>query len=59
MVSPWVIRVGNNLTGLFEGKLRGEGLRIIYKLDETNSMEIKAIGVREDEEIYDIVAKRI
>ena len=49
----------NNLTGLLEGKLRGEGLRIIYTLDKEDKMEIKAIGVREDEEIYDVVAKRI
>ncbi|MBO6304604.1 MAG: type II toxin-antitoxin system RelE/ParE family toxin [Selenomonadaceae bacterium] len=49
----------NNLTGLLEGKLRGEGLRIIYELDDEGNMQIKAIGVREDEKIYDIVAKRI
>ena len=50
---------GNNLTGLLEGKLRGEGLRIIYRLDENEAMEIMAVGVREDEKIYDIVAKRL
>ena len=47
------------MTGLLEGKLRGAGLRIIYRLDGDDAMEIIAIGAREDEEIYNIAAHRM
>ena len=53
-------RCGFDLTGLLEIKLRGEGLRIIYELEnERMIMRNIAIGRRPDLEIYGIAAKRI
>ena len=52
---------GNNLTGLFKIKLKGLGLRIVYKLEKSDSdniMKIIVISVREDNEVYEIAAKR-
>ena len=52
---------GNNLTGLFKLKLKGSGLRIVYKLEQTdldNIMKIIVISVRQDNEVYEIAAKR-
>ena len=44
---------GMNLTNLLKLKLRGEGLRIIYKLVRTETqMLVVVVGVREDEEVY-------
>ncbi len=46
---------GLNLTNLLKIKLRGEGIRIVYKLVRTETqMLIIVIGVREDEEGYDL-----
>ena len=40
-------------------KLRAAGLRVVYKLQRTESeMLVIVIGVRADEEVYDIAAKR-
>ena len=51
---------GHDLTGLFEVKLRGAGLRAIYKLIQTaTEMLIIVVGVREDEEAYKIAFKRV
>ena len=48
-----------NLTGLLKIKLRGEDLRIFYKLIRTETkMLVIVIGVREDEEVYEIAQKR-
>ena len=50
---------GLNLTNLLKIKIRGEGIRIVYKLVKTESqMLIIVIGFREDEEIYEIAYKR-
>ena len=52
---------GNNLTGLFKIKLKGLGLRIVYKLEKSdldNIMKIIVISVREDNEVYEIAGKR-
>ena len=50
---------GLNLTNLLKIKLRGEGIRIVYKLIKTKTqMLIVVIGFREDEEIYEIAYKR-
>ena len=46
---------GNDLTGLLKIKLKSSGIRIIYKL----VMIIIVIGMRSDEEVYDIAHKRI
>ena len=51
---------GTNLTGYLKIKLRGEGIRIVYKLIRTgNQMLVIVIGVREDEEVYEIAHRRI
>ena len=51
---------GVNLTNCLEIKLRGEGLRVIYKLIRTETeMLIVIIGAREDEKVYDDARERI
>ena len=51
---------GVNLTNCLEIKLRGEGLRVIYKLIQTETeMLIVIIGAREDEKVYDDADERI
>ena len=50
---------GLNLTSLLKIKLRGAGIRIVYKLVKTESqMIIIVVGVREDEEVYEIAYSR-
>ena len=49
-----------NLTNCLEIKLRGAGLRVIYKLIRTDTaMLVIVVGVREDEEVYDIACERM
>ena len=49
-----------NLTGFLKIKLRGAGLRIVYQLiRQGDYMLVIVIGVREDEEVYEIAQKRI
>ena len=49
-----------NLTGFLKIKLRGAGLRIVYQLiRQGDYMLVIIIGVREDEEVYEIAQKRI
>ena len=51
---------GRNLTGYLKIKLKGEGLRVVYKLIRTESkMLVIVIGIREDEEVYEIAERRI
>ena len=51
---------GVNLTTLLKIKLRGEGLRIVYKLVRTEtSMLIVVVGAREDEEVYEFAQRRL
>ena len=45
------------LAGLLKIKLRAAGLRVVYKLQRTES-EMLVIGVRADEEVYDVASKR-
>lgn len=50
---------GLNLTNLLKIKLRGEGIRIVYKLIKMDSqMLILVVGVREDDEVYEIAHTR-
>ncbi len=50
---------GRNLTGLFKIKLKDAGLRVVYKLIQTETeMMIVVIGARADEEVYEIASKR-
>ena len=53
-------KLGRNLTGYLKIKLRGEGIRIVYKLMRTETkMLVVVIGIREDEEVYEIAQRRI
>lgn len=50
---------GMNLTNLLKIKLRGEGIRVVYKLMRTDTkMLVIVIGIREDEEVYEIANRR-
>ena len=50
---------GTNLTGLFKVKLKSAGLRIVYKLIQTETeMLIIVIGACADDEVYQIAQKR-
>ena len=50
---------GNDLTGLMKVKLRGAGLRIVYKLIRTETeMLVVIIGARADEEVYEAAKHR-
>lgn len=50
---------GMNLSSLLKIKLRGEGLRIVYKLYRfEGQMLIIVVGVRDDEEAYRVAALR-
>ena len=49
----------NDLSGLLKAKLRGDGIRIVYKLERTDHlMKIIVVGVRDDMEVYDEAARR-
>lgn len=51
---------GNNLTNLLKIKLRGPGIRVVCELVRTEtSMLIVVVGAREDDEVYEIAAKRV
>ena len=53
-------KLGRNITGYLKIKLRGEGIRIVYKLMRTEiKMLVVVIGIREDEEVYEIAQRRI
>ena len=48
-----------NLAGLLKITLRSAGLRVVYQLRHTeSSMLVIVIGIRADEEVYDIAQKR-
>lgn len=50
---------GTNPTGLFKVKLKAAGLRIVYKLIQTETeMLIIVISARADDEVYQIAQKR-
>lgn len=50
----------NDLSGFMKIKQRSAGIRIVYKLIRTETeMLIVVIGVRADNEVYDIASKRI
>ena len=50
---------GMNLTNLLKIKLRGAGIRVVYKLVKTEfQMLIIVVGVREDDDVYEISNSR-
>ena len=58
-VKPLGHKRDQNLTNLLKIKLRGEGIRVVYKLIWSDSqMLIIVIGIREDEEVYEIASSR-
>ncbi len=58
-VKPLGHKRGLNLTNLLKIKLLKEGIRIVYKLIRTETkMLIVVVGVREDEEVYEIASNR-
>ena len=49
-----------NHAGFMKIKLRSAGLRVVYQLVKTEStMLIVVVGVRADEEVYEIAQKRV
>lgn len=51
---------GTNLSGLFKIKLKNAGLRVVYKLIQTETeMLVIVIGARADDEVYQIAEKRV
>lgn len=58
--SPLGNRNGVNLTGFLKIKLRGAGLRIVYKLVRVDGIAyVVIIGAREDAEVYRDAKRRI
>lgn len=50
---------GTSLAGLLKIKLRSAGLQVVYQLRRTeSSMMVIVIGVRADEEVYELAQKR-
>ncbi len=57
---PLGSRSETQLAGLLKIKLRACGLRVVYQLRRTeSSMLVIVIGVRADEEVYEIAQKRV
>ena len=49
-----------NLAGFMKIKLRSAGLRVVYQLVKVESaMLVVVVGVRADEEVYEIAQKRV
>ena len=60
MAKSWEIKNNTNLSGFLKIKLRGAGLRIVYQLiRRSDHMLVIVIGVREDDEVYEIAQKRV
>lgn len=52
-------RNGNDLTGYLKIKLLASGIRVVYQLIRTEKqMLIVVIGMRTDEDVYEIAQKR-
>lgn len=52
-------RAGNDLTGFLKIKLQRAGLRVVYKLIQTEAeMLVVVIGARADEEVYATAQRR-
>ena len=51
---------GSNLTGLLNIKLRGGGVRVVYRLERhEHAMTIVIVSVRDNDAVYREAAKRI
>ncbi|MDR2044605.1 MAG: type II toxin-antitoxin system RelE/ParE family toxin [Clostridium sp.] len=50
---------GSNLAGLFKIKFRGIGIRVVYSIEERNSvMTIIVVSVRADHQVYQEASHR-
>ena len=50
---------GTNLTNMLKIKLRDAGICVVYKLVRTETkMLVIVVGIREDEEVYEIAERR-
>lgn len=50
---------GNDLTGFLKIKLRSAGIRVVYKLIQTETeMLVVVIGARADDEVYETAQSR-
>jgi len=49
---------GLNLTNLLKIKLLKEGIRIVYKLIQTETKMLIVVVGREDEEVYEVASER-
>lgn len=56
---PLGSRAGGNLTGLLKIKLRGDGIRIAYRLERREDRMVVVVGVRDDNEVYRMALKRL
>ena len=53
-------RHGNNLTGLLKIKLRGDGIRIVYRLERRErALTVIVVSVRDDDAVYREAGRRI
>ncbi|RSX50263.1 type II toxin-antitoxin system RelE family toxin [Bifidobacterium callimiconis] len=51
---------GGNLTGYFKVKLRGDGLRVVYRLERTErAMIVIIVSIRDDGAVYKEAVRRI
>ena len=52
-------KTGFDLAGLLKIKLRQDGIRVVYKLEEDRgAMKVIIVGMRSDDEVYRLAAKR-
>ena len=57
---PLGSRQSNNLTGLLKIKLLKLGIRVVYRLVQSDEvMKIIVVAARADDEVYDLAAKRM
>ena len=60
MAKSWEIKTTPIYPAFLKIKLRGAGLRIVYQLiRRSDHMLVIVIGVREDDEVYEIAQKRV
>ena len=53
-------KAGNDLSGFLKIKLKGQGIRIVYKIYRNDGeMLVVVIGARADEEVYVMARQRI
>ena len=52
-------KMGYDLSGLLKIKLRQDGIRVVYKLEERNGMmTVIIVGLRSDDEVYRLASAR-